>query len=144
MSQLLLNNLQSKYISKQLGFTLVELLITVAIVGILAGVAYPSYTDYVTRSNRSEAQRELMRFANLQEQVFVDSRSYASDMKGLGESTVKINTASKNYRIMVSAQTTTSFTLKAVAKNNQVNDTGCTNLKIDHLGTKTPSACWEK
>jgi hypothetical protein len=45
---------------------------------------------------------------------------------------------------MVSAQTTTSFTLKAVAKKNQVNDTGCTNLKIDHLGTKTPSACWEK
>ena len=143
MSQLLHNNLQSKYI-KHLGFTLVELLITVAIIGILAGVAYPSYTDYVTRSNRSEAQRELLRYANLQEQVFVDSRSYASDMKGLGGSTEKIYTASNNYRIMVSAQTTTSFTLKAVAKKNQVNDTGCTNLKIDNLGTKTPSTCWEK
>lgn len=126
------------------GFSLIELLITVAIVGILAGVAYPSYTDYVTRSNRSEAQRELMRFANLQEQVFVDTRAYATDMKGLGENTVKIYTASTNYRIMVSAQTSTSFTLKAVAKKNQVNDTGCTNLTINELGVKTPTACWEK
>jgi len=126
------------------GFSLIELLITVAIIGILAGVAYPSYTDYVIRSNRTEAQRELMRFANLQEQVFVDTRSYAADMKGLGKSSVKIYTASKNYRIMVFAQTTTSFTLKAVAKNNQVNDTGCTNLKINELGVKTPTACWEK
>ncbi|MBL4822034.1 MAG: prepilin-type N-terminal cleavage/methylation domain-containing protein [Colwellia sp.] len=126
------------------GFSLIELLITVAIVGILAGVAYPSYTDYVLRSNRSEGQRELLRYANLQEQVFVDTRSYAANMKGLGESTEKIYTASKNYRIMVSAQTTTSFTLKAVAKNNQVNDTGCTPLQINHLGAKTPTACWEK
>ena len=144
MSELLPNNLQSKYISKHLGFTLVELLITVAIVGILAGVAYPSYTDYVTRSNRSEAQRELMRFANLQEQVFVDTRAYASNMKGLGQSTEKTTTGSTNYQIMVSAQTSTSFTLTAEAKNNQVNDTGCTSLTIDHIGTKTPSTCWEK
>jgi type IV pilus assembly protein PilE len=143
MSQLLHKNLQGKSISKQLGFTLVELLITVAIVGILAGVAYPSYTDYVTRSNRSEAQRELMRYANLQEQVFVDSRSYASDMKGLGETSAKVYTDSTNYQIMVSAQTSTSFTLTAVAKNNQVNDTSCTSLTIDHIGTKTPITCWE-
>jgi type IV pilus assembly protein PilE len=126
------------------GFSLIELLITVAIVGILAGVAYPSYTDYVTRSNRSEAQRELMRFANLQEQVFVDTRSYASDMKGLGFSTVSIDTDSGNYTISVSAQTATTFTLKAVAKKNQVNDTGCKNLTINQLGVKTPTACWEK
>jgi len=126
------------------GFTLVELLITVAIIGILAGVAYPSYVDYVLRSSRSEGQRELMRYANIQEQVFVDTRSYAETMKGLGESTDKIYTASKNYRIMVSAQTTTSFTLKAVAKNNQVNDSGCTSLKVNELGVKTPTDCWEK
>lgn len=73
------NDKKSKYFlhvsrRKELGFTLMELLITVAIIGILASVAYPSYTDFVVRSNRSEAQRELMRFANLQEQVFVDRR----------------------------------------------------------------------
>lgn len=130
---------------KQLGLTLIELLITVAIIGILAAVAYPSYTDFVMRSNRSEAQRELLRYANLQEQVFVDTRSYASDMKGLGESTVTIKTDSKNYVIKVTAASTaTTFTLRAIAKQTQVNDTGCTNLRLDELGTKTPAACWEK
>lgn len=143
------NHRKSKYFlhensNKQLGFTLIELLITVAIIGILAGVAYPAYTDFITRSNRSEGQRELMRYANIQEQAFVDSRSYAIDMKGLGGSTAKIYTPSKNYRIMVSAQSTTTFTLKAVAKNNQVNDTGCVNLTINELGVKKPAACWEK
>jgi len=132
------------YSKKRLGFTLIELLITVAIIGILASVAYPAYTDFITRSNRSEGQRELMRYANIQEQAFVDSRSYAIDMKGLGESTAKVYTPSKNYRIMVSAQSATTFTLKAVAKNNQVNDTGCVNLTINQLGVKKPAICWEK
>lgn len=129
---------------KTLGFTLMELMITVAIIGILAGIAYPSYTEFVLRSNRSEAQRELMRYASLQEQVFVDTRAYASDMKGLGESTATIRTESKNYLIRVLNQTTTTFTLRAIAKNNQVNDTGCVRLNINHLGTKTPASCWEK
>ena len=143
-----LKNFSHVISKKQLGFTLVELMITVAIIGILASVAYPSYTDSVLRSNRSEAQRELLRYANLQEQVYVDSRAYAVDMKGLGESTVKITTASKNYRIMVENQTATSFTLKAVAKLNQVNDkvgsTSCKNLRIDEVGKKKPAKCWEK
>ncbi len=127
------------------GFTLVELLITVAIIGILASVAYPSYTDFVTRSNRSEGQRELLRYANLQEQVFVDSRSYASDMKGLGESTTTVTTESDNYIISVkSGSTATTFTLQAVAQSRQTSDSGCATLTIDQIGTKTPTACWEK
>lgn len=144
MAQTMSTSIKNKHNVKSLGFTLVELLISVAIVGILAAVAYPSYTDFVMRSDRSEAQRELMRLANLQEQVFVDSRKYASDMKGLGNSTAKFKTESGNYVINVTGNSTdTTFTLRAVAKNNQVNDTGCTQLRINHLGTKTPTACWE-
>lgn len=126
------------------GFTLIELMITVAIIGILASIAYPSYTDFITRSNRSEGQRELLRYANLQEQVYVDSRSYAANMKGLGKSTVTIKTNSENYIISVSDQTATTFTLKAEAQNNQTSDTGCTTLTVDEIGTKTPTICWEK
>lgn len=133
----------SENIKKIRGFSLIELLIAVAIVGILAGVAYPSYTDYVISSNRSEAQRELLRYANLQEQVYIDSRSYADDMKGLGESTETVKTQSKNYVIKVQAQTATTFILRANAKLGQLNDTGCTTLRINELGVKTPKACWE-
>jgi type IV pilus assembly protein PilE len=144
---MLLNNLQGKQKAKKLGFTLVELLITVAIIGILAGVAYPSYTDFVTRSNRSEGQRELLRYANLQEQVYVDSRSYAADMKGLGETTASIDTESGNYAISVSDQSATTFILKAVAKSGQTKDTACLTLTINELGQKNVgenSGCWEK
>jgi len=126
------------------GFTLIELLITIAIIGILGSIAYPSYTSYVQRSNRSEGLRELMRYANLQEQVFVDSRAYAANMIGLGGSTSSIETESGNYLISVSAQTVTTFTLTAEAQNTQTNDTGCTSITINELGVKTPTDCWEK
>jgi type IV pilus assembly protein PilE len=129
---------------KQLGFTLVELLITVSIIGILAAVAYPSYTDFVLRSNRSEAQRELLRYANIQEQVFVDSRSYAANMTGLGEGTATITTESGNYIISVQANTATTFTLQAVAQNNQTNDSACTPLTVNEIGVRNLVAlCWE-
>jgi len=144
MVQPSLKNLQKKMSTKTLGFTLIELLITVAIIGVLASVAYPSYTDFVLRSNRSEGQRELMRLANLQEQVFVDTRSYASNMKGLGMSTEEYTTESGNYLISVAAgATATTFTLQAVAKKSQIKDTDCTTLKVDYLGAKTPKECWE-
>jgi type IV pilus assembly protein PilE len=141
---------ESKYLlyangKKQLGFTLTELMITVAIIGILAAVAYPSYTDFVLRSNRSEAQRELLRYANLQEQVFVDSRSYAASMTGLGEGTASVTTDSGKYIISVQASTTTTFTLQAVAQSSQTNDSGCTTLTVNEVGSKTPTTlCWEQ
>lgn len=125
------------------GFSLIELLIAIAIVGILAVIAYPSYTDYVMSSNRSEAQRELLRYANLQEQVYIDSRSYADDMKGLGESSADKTTRTKNYLIDVQAQTATTFTLRARARLGQLNDTGCTSMTVNEVGVKTPSACWQ-
>ena len=133
-----------KIINQHRGFSLIELLIAVAIVGILAGVAYPSYIDFVIRSDRSEAQRELLRLANIQEQVFVDNRAYAGDMTGLGNSASTYETASTNYVISVSEHTDTTFTLQADAKNNQLKDSGCTELTVDHLGTKSPTECWEK
>ena len=143
MAHLRISKSPSNNKSHVLGFTLIELLITVAIIGILAAVAYPSYTDFVSRSNRTEAQRELLRYANLQEQVYVDTRAYASDLTGLGESTATKKTPSKNYVIRVQAQTATTFILRAQAKLMQVDDAGCTNLRINELGVKTPQACWE-
>ncbi len=98
------------------GMTLIELMITVAIIGILASIAYPSYTEFVVRSNRSEAQRELMRIANMQEQYYVDNRTYTNNMTLLGESADPFITESGNYSIDVKESTVTnSFTLQAKA-----------------------------
>lgn len=129
--------------NKSYGFTLIELMITVAIIGILAAVAYPSYTNFIIRSDRSEAQRELLRLANLQEQLFVDTRSYGSDTTKIGLANPYI-TDSKKYSITVTASSASSFTLTAAAKGSQLKDTNCTGLTINEIGTKTPTACWEK
>jgi len=60
------------------GFTLIELMIVVVITMILAAVAYPAYTNYVVRSYRSEGQQWLQDFAQIQEQLFLDRRAYAT------------------------------------------------------------------
>jgi type IV pilus assembly protein PilE len=63
---------------KQSGFTLIELMITVAIVAILAAIAMPSYQEYVKRGHRAAAQAEMMDIANLQQQLLLANRSYAA------------------------------------------------------------------
>jgi len=126
------------------GFSLIELMIVVAVIGILAAVAYPSYIDNVTRSNRSEGQRELTRLANLQEQLMVDSRSYTADMTVLGMATDPFITESGYYSIDAVVVNST-FVLTATATSSQfTNDTACQTLTITDTGAKTPiNGCWE-
>jgi len=134
--------MKRKY-KKAKGFTLIELLIVTAIIGILAGVAYPSYVDFTMRSNRSEGQRELMRLANLQEQLYVDSRAYTADMTKLGLATSPFITESGNYSI-AGVSDGESFTLTATAKLAQLKDSNCLTMTVTETGAKTPASnCWE-
>lgn len=129
---------------KSYGFTLIELLITVAIMGILAMVAYPSYNDFIVRNNRAEAPRELVRLANLQEQLFVDSRAYTAVMGDLVGGTEAIfETPSGNYKISAAVVNST-FTLTATAQGTQAtNDAVCDKITLTDTGKKSPLICWE-
>lgn len=133
---------------KNSGFTLVELMIVVAIIGILASVAYPSYVDFVAKSNRSEGQRELLRIANLQEQYFIDQRTYAADMTKLGLNADPFITDGGNYTIdAVVTASGTSYTLTANATTTQAsNDASCKKLEVTETGKKTATStdCWEE
>jgi type IV pilus assembly protein PilE len=130
-------------IKKMLAFTLIELIISVAIVGILAAIVYPSYSDFVSRSNRSEGQRELVRIANLQEQFFVDNRVYTEDMTKLGLNAQPFLTELGHYSINATV-TGATFILQATAINMQAEqDTDCPSLSITHTGNITPAECWE-
>ena len=73
------------------GFTLIELMIAVAIVGILAGIAYPSYQDSVRKSRRADAKGALLGFANAMERYFTENNSYLGAGAGGGNTGIRPN-----------------------------------------------------
>ena len=129
------------------GFTLIELMVTVAIVAILAAVALPSYQSHVLRANRSAATSFLMEVANMQERYYLDARAYAADMAALGASTP--NEISARYTITTSgnnAATPPSYTVTAVPKGAQASDS-CGTLTLNSKGEKGYASgatrCWD-
>lgn len=129
------------------GFTLIELLITVAIVGILAAVAYPSYMNYVVRSNRSAAEGFMVSVGQREEQYLLDARQYALITSNAEFSTL-LNVSvpaevSKFYAVTVADvggnPRTYLVTAAPIAGTMQANDG---NLTLDNLGTKLPASKW--
>jgi type IV pilus assembly protein PilE len=149
----------------QSGFTLIELMITVAIVGILAAIALPSYQDSVRKSRRADAKAALLGLANGMERQFTVSNSYCDvggadgADTGCGDSAIsETGTASiypvspetsVNYTVTISAAAAGTYTLSAapVAGTGQENDK-CGTLTLDQAGIKgqdvgaTEPECW--
>src|SRR5438132_9670077 len=84
--------------SRTRGFTLVELMLVVIVVGILAAIALPAYRDQVIRANRSQAQQAMQDIANREEQYRLDARVYSSTLAALGPNLVSSDVA-RNYQI---------------------------------------------
>ncbi len=127
-----------------LGITLIELIVVVAIVAILASVGYPSYIDHITRTNRSEANRELVRIATLMEQYFVDHRRYTNNMTQLGLSADPFIVQSGDYSIDAAVVNNT-FVLTATARGEQASrDSACPTLSITETLEKSALSadCW--
>lgn len=119
------------------GFTLIELMIVVAIVGILAAIAYPSYTDSVRKTKRSDAQVALSRAATLQEREYTQNNVYSTTMADIGGSTSEEG----YYTISASIPTSCApscYLLSAtpVAGGPQASDVDCWTITLDHTGRK--------
>ncbi len=126
---------------KQNGFTLIELMITVAIVAILAGVAYPSYTSYIKKGVRRAAQAQMLDIANRQQQYLLSNRSYAaySTLTTNGYALPTDLSAKYTPSIDVGTSTVPSFTITFTAIGQQVSDG---DLSFTSEGTKSPAGKW--
>jgi type IV pilus assembly protein PilE len=118
-------------------FNLIELLIALAVIGILASIATTSYQSYIRQSRRAEGLAALLELQNQQERYRVNNTTYAAT----GALTLP---SSDYYTYTASAVSGTTYTLTATAKSSQTADTGCTGLTLDQSGTKLPSTCWKK
>ena len=131
------------------GFTLIELMIAVAIVGILVSIAYPSYVEFSTRTHRTEGQRELVRVANLMEQFFLDHRYYPVDLGELGLNATDgaVATDGSLYKIVATQGNTFEFLLTATPQGSQATrDAECGALTLDSQGIQGADGnaleCW--
>ena len=125
------------------GFSLIELMIAVVIVGILAAIAIPMYSDYVTRSRRADGQATLMQVAQELERCYTQFSKYNDNSCSVVNGGVVSETSDQGFYVVTANKLDEStFTLTATPQNEQADDTDCGELKLTHLGNQLPPDCW--
>ncbi|MEZ8631706.1 type IV pilin protein [Vibrio lentus] len=134
------NNLSTK------GMTLIELLIAVAIVGILGAIAYPSYTSHVIKAHRVTAMADMAKIQLEMETLYTGSYVSAAESIISGGTCSFCDTDTSRYTLAVSASSTT-YSIQAEPLSQQVNDecldSNTDKLELHHSGVSEPEACWK-
>lgn len=139
--------------SRVAGFTLIELMIVVIIIGVLAAIAVPNYNDYLRKTRRVDAKNLLLEIAGRQEQFMLDRRTYTTDMTNLGYPADPAVSPEGFYRVDAVAgacgDIARCFTLTAtpVVGQPQAADFQCTTLSVTSAGARTATGtlgneCW--
>jgi len=122
------------------GFTLVEMLITIAVIAILAGVAWPSYESYVRRSKRATAQSALMTIANREQAHLLDLRGYTTSLAALNVSAPQELRGDYAFTIVVdNAVSPRTFVATATPLNLQARN-GELPLTVSQSGARSPAS----
>lgn len=134
-----------KFEQKKLGFTLVELMIVMAVIGILAAIGYPAYQNYVIRAKRADGKAALLAVQLAEEKWRANHTSYTTALDSTG---LNIGTSSPNGHYTISVSSTNGYTVTAAPSG--FSDAKCGNLGINQAGTKTVTGsdsvanCWGK
>jgi len=134
--------------NKATGFSLIELMIVVVIVGILMAISVPAYQGYVLRSHRTDAHSSLLDIAARQERHIAQFNRYAETVTGTGATGLNMASANSRenyYTLGVTsdcADFTICYTITATAVGTQANDTDCPTISYNSVGTKTTADCW--
>ena len=137
--------------NRQKGFTLVELMVVIAIIAVITAYVIPSYRSQVVRSKRVEAHNVILQIASAQERNNATFNQYATSINAgstpsiddLGLSGSAFNTsADYDYSMTAVNGYTISANAKGTTQINDNNGTDCTQMSLNSLGQKTPLACW--
>ena len=122
---------------KQRGFTLIELMIVLAVFAIVASIGYPLYSDQVRKARRADAKASLSDVAQVLERCRTNNNTY------LGCTVVTTSTGGY-YAIALSNLAVNTYTITATAKGAQLGDTTCATFSITHTGSTsaTSATCW--
>lgn len=124
------------------GFTLIELMITVAVIGILSAIAYPSYLEHVRKAARAAAQSHMLTIASKEEQYILDARQYTVTLGagGLALTAPSETVGRYTFSVALVAGPPPGFTISAAATGNQAVDGA---LTLTSGGVKSPAAKWK-
>ena len=133
---------------RQAGFTLMELLMAVAIIGIISSIAYPSYQSQMLQSRRADASNALLRMAIRQELFYGANRAYSGVVTNIGGAASTTDT--ERHYTLSTAITAGGFTLTAVPfagggglpASTQLADTPCLIMTLNQAGQRLPAVCW--
>jgi type IV pilus assembly protein PilE len=127
------------------GMTLIELLIVIAIVGILAAIAGPAWNDQVIKSRRADARNTLLAAQIEQEQYRANNLTYATSMSAMGMGSFD-STTRDYYRVEVVSADATGFLITATPNGNQANDSTCNVFAVRQTGPENSGyaalSCW--
>lgn len=130
------------------GFTLVEVVIVVAILAIIMTLAYPAYLNQINKGRRTDGHSLLYLGAQRQQQHFTENNVFTATI-GSGGLEMSATSQEGYYTLSVDRPNTTSYTLTATAVAPQTSDTQCGNLTLTHLNVKGCTAtgcdvdrCW--